>query len=57
LLDKIYSVDPDTKKYFEIYNKYYVGDLGLRNALVGYNFVKDIGKMLENYVFLELKRH
>lgn len=24
---------------------------------MGYNFSKDIGKLLENYVFLELKRH
>jgi predicted AAA+ superfamily ATPase len=24
LLDKVKSVNPDTKKYFEIYNKYYV---------------------------------
>jgi predicted AAA+ superfamily ATPase len=29
----------------------------MRNALVGYNFKRDIGKLLENYVFLELKRH
>lgn len=57
LLSKVHSVDPETKKYFEIYNKYYVGDLGLRNALVGYVFSRDIGKLLENYVFLELKRH
>lgn len=27
LLNKVHSVDPETKKYFEIYNKYYVGDL------------------------------
>ncbi|MDD2566268.1 MAG: ATP-binding protein [Candidatus Gracilibacteria bacterium] len=57
LLNKVYSVNPETKKYFEIYNKYYVSDLGLRNALVGYDFGKDIGKLLENYVFLELKRN
>jgi predicted AAA+ superfamily ATPase len=42
LIDMVKSVNPDTKKYFEIYNKYYIGDTGLRNALVGYNFEKDI---------------
>lgn len=57
LLYKVYSVNPDTKKNFEIYNKYYVGDIWLRNALVWYDFKKDIGKLLENYVFLELKRN
>lgn len=57
LIDLVRASDPDTKRYFEIYNKYYTGDLGLRNALVGYNFWRDIGKLLENYAFLELKRH
>lgn len=57
LLNKIYSVNPDTKKYFEIYNKYYVWDLGLRNSLVWFDLKKDIWKLLENYVFLELKRN
>jgi predicted AAA+ superfamily ATPase len=28
----------------------------LRNALVGYHFDRDIGKILENYAYLELKR-
>jgi len=56
VLYKVYSVNPDTKKYFEIYNKYYAGDLWLRNALVGFDLVKDIGKLIENYVYLQLKR-
>ncbi|MDD3303152.1 MAG: ATP-binding protein [Candidatus Gracilibacteria bacterium] len=57
MLELVKSVDPDTKKYFEIYNKYYIGDLGLRNSLVGFDYKRDIGKILENYVFLELKRN
>jgi len=57
LLNKTHSVDPETKKYFEIYNKYYISDLWLRNSLVGYHPSKDIWKLLENYVFLALKRH
>ncbi|MDD4151793.1 MAG: ATP-binding protein [Candidatus Gracilibacteria bacterium] len=57
LLNKVYSTNPDTKKYFEIYNKYYAGDLGLRNSLVGFDLKRDMGKLIENYVFLELKRN
>ncbi|MDD2565501.1 MAG: ATP-binding protein [Candidatus Gracilibacteria bacterium] len=57
LLDLVKATNPDTKKYFEIYNKYYVGDLGLRNSLVGFDIKRDMGKLMENYVFLELKRY
>lgn len=57
MLDLVKSVDPDTKKYFEIYNKYYVWDLWLRNSLVWFDLKRDIWKLLENYVFLELKRN
>lgn len=57
LIHLVKSEDPRTKKYFEIYNKYYVWDLGLRNAIVGVNFAKDISGLLENYVFLILKKY
>ena len=57
ILNKVYSVEPKTKKYFEIYNKYYAWDLWLRNALVWYNFARDIWKLIENYVYLELRRN
>lgn len=43
------------KKIFEINEKYYWEDLGLRNSLVGYK-ASEIGKMLENLVFLHLSR-
>jgi len=43
------------KKIFEINEKYYWEDLGLRNSLVGYK-ADDIGQMLENLVFLHLAR-
>jgi predicted AAA+ superfamily ATPase len=56
LLNKVYSCDPVSKKYFEIYNKYYVSDLWLRNSIVWYDFKRDIGSLIENYVYLELKR-
>ncbi len=57
MLELVKSVEPDTKRYFEIYNKYYVWDLWLRNCLVWFEFKRDIWKILENYVFLELKRN
>jgi len=57
VLSLVKAVDPEAKKYFEIYNKYYVWDLGLRNALVWYDFKRDIWQLIENYVFLELKRY
>ena len=57
VLNLVQAVEPETKKYFEIYNKYYVWDLWLRNALVWYDFKRDIWKLIENYVYLELKRH
>lgn len=57
LLNKVYSVNPDTKKYFEIFNKYYVWDLWIRNSLIWFDFKRDIWKIIENYVYLELKRN
>ena len=56
LLNLVKSEDPITKKYFAIYNKYYVWDLWLRNAISWFNLSKDIWNLLENYVYLELKR-
>lgn len=41
------------KKIFEIGQKYYLEDLGLRHALLGYR-TTDIGKILENIVYLHL---
>ena len=57
LLNKVYSVNPESKKIFEIYNKYYVSDLWIRNSLVWFDFARDIWKLIENYVYIELKRH
>jgi len=42
------------KKIFEINEKYYFEDLGLRHAIIGYKQI-DINKILENLVFLHLK--
>jgi predicted AAA+ superfamily ATPase len=43
------------KKIFEIGEKYYFEDLGLRHTIVGYQQA-DIGRILENLVFIHLKR-
>ena len=42
------------KKIFEIGEKYYFEDLGIRHALVGFR-ATDINKVLENVVFMHLK--
>ncbi|HOY31302.1 MAG TPA: ATP-binding protein [Bacteroidales bacterium] len=48
--------DIQGKKIFEFGEKYYFEDLGLRNIINGYKF-NDIGKIIENAVFLHAKYH
>jgi hypothetical protein len=43
------------KRLLEIHEKYLLGEIGLRHALLGYR-EGDISRLLENVVFLELKR-
>ena len=43
------------KKIFEINDKWYFGDLGIRHAIVGYRQT-DVNKILENLVYLHLRR-
>lgn len=43
------------KKFFSTMNKYYAADMGMRNMLVKGNS-SDAGHILENIVYLELKR-
>ncbi len=57
IISKVKAQDLHTKKQFSIYNKYYIWDIGIRNAIVGYYPERDIGWILENYVFLLLKKH
>ena len=54
IIYKISRYDIKGKDYLKTGNKYYVCDLGLRNYLLG--SVKDYGSILENVIFLELKR-
>jgi len=54
-LHKVQRYDIKGKRILELHEKYYLGDIGLRHALIGFREA-DIGGMLENLVFLELKR-
>lgn len=51
---KVSRYDIKGKEYLKTGDKYYVCDLGLRNYLLG--GVRDVGRILENVIFLELKR-
>lgn len=52
---KVPRFDVRGKRLLEIHEKYYLGDVSLRHALFGYR-EGDISGVLENLVFLELKR-
>lgn len=43
------------KKVFQINEKYYFNDLGIRHSLIGYKQI-DINKILENLVYVHLRR-
>jgi len=52
---KVPRFDVKGKRLLELHEKYYMGDVALRHALLGYR-EGDISGVLENLVFLELKR-
>lgn len=52
---KVNRFDIKGKEYLKSLEKYYVTDIGLRNALLGFRNI-DRGHILENIVYLELKR-
>ena len=54
IIYKISRYDIKGKEYLKTGDKYYLCDLGLRNYLLGE--IKDNGSILENIIFLELKR-
>lgn len=54
LIHKVARYDIEGKRFFEIGEKYYFEDLGIRNALIGYR-IQDRAKILENIVFHHLK--
>ncbi len=55
LINKVKRYDLKGKKILEIYEKYYLSDIGLKNAMYGYR-EKDIAGLLENLVFHKLKQ-
>jgi predicted AAA+ superfamily ATPase len=54
-LHKVQRYDIKGKRFLEVHEKYYLGDIALRNALLGYR-ESDIAGILENVVYLELLR-
>lgn len=56
LIHKVPFYDLKGKQFLEYGGKYYFNDLGMRNVLK-FNFNDDKGKLLENLVFLHLKRY
>lgn len=53
---KVSRFDITGLKIFEIGEKYYFEDLGLRNCIRGFDTRKDINKVMENAVYLHLIR-
>ena len=54
LIFKVKRTGIEGKKLFEIGEKYFFEDIGIRNAIVGYK-TNDIHKILENVVYLHLR--
>lgn len=55
VLHKVPRYDLKGKRLLAIHEKYYLGDIGMRHALLGFREA-DISGILENMVFLHLKR-
>ena len=55
LIHKVPRYDIKGKRLLETQEKYYLSDLGLRHAIIGYRD-NDIAGILENVVYLELLR-
>jgi len=51
---KVGRYDIKGKRLFEFSEKYYFEDIGLRNAIRGFYYRSDIGKIVENLVFKHL---
>jgi hypothetical protein len=56
LFYKVNRYDIKGKQHLATQEKYYLVDLGFRNALLGKELVSDAGHLLENVIYLELKR-
>lgn len=56
-IHKVSRADINGLKIFEIGEKFYFEDLGLRNSIRPFNYRGDIGKLMENAVYLHLLRN
>lgn len=54
---RVPRVDVNGLKIFEVGEKYYFEDLGVRNILRSFNFNRDVNKLMENAVFMHLIRN
>jgi len=55
-IHKTQRADIQGLKIFEIGEKYYFEDLGIRNCIRGFQFRSDVGKLIENAVYMQLLR-
>jgi len=56
LFYRVKRYDIKGKQHLATQEKYYLVDLGFRNALLGKELHRDAGHLLENVIYLELKR-
>lgn len=56
LINKVRRLDVNGLQTFEIGEKYYFEDMGLRNCHTGFNMQCDIHKLIENAIFLHLSQ-
>lgn len=54
LVNKVRRIDVNGLQTFEIGEKYYFEDMGLRNCHIGFNMQQDIHKLIENAIYLHL---
>jgi hypothetical protein len=56
-IHKVQRAEVKGLKIFESSDKYYFEDLGLRNAIRHFDYRYDVNKLMENVVYLQLKRN
>ena len=55
-LHRVQRADINGMKIFEVGDKFYFEDLGLRNAIRSFEYRNDVNKLMENVVYLHLRR-
>jgi len=56
IINRVNRYDIHGKRLFELNDKFYFEDIGIRNSLIGSNRLPSIEKVIENVVFLHLIR-